>query len=253
MDFDFLKEFTTYSTLELLRITRQPGRYQPAAVEAAHLVHSARNISPEEMEEANRQLLDLEEEEKRKQEKMDAYKANVAEILSSLIIPDQQLKPSKWLKFLLLLLAIQYIRILFRSIPTLIFLVDCETCGFDILWLLSITNIVFIPVIFYLLLKRKRWGWIILCGENIFSGVLLLSPFIKFIGNVVYHIYYIDSGAWTSWGILWPVIIRTLFAIFLFKKEITSYFNVGRKIKERTIMVAVLLALLFLASIRYWY
>jgi len=255
MDFDFQKEFTNSSALELLKIIRNPGNYQPAAVEAARLVLSARNISQEEMDEANRELLHLEEEEKRKQEKIEAYKANVTGVLSSLIVPDQELKASKWLKFLLLLLGIQYIRLLFRSIQTFIFLVGCETCGFDILWLITAINIFFIPLIFYLLLKRKRWGWIILCGENIFSGVLLLTPFLKFIGNLVYHIYYIDidSDELASWDIIWPVIIRTLFAIFLFRKEITSYFNVGRKIKERTIMVAVFLALLFVASVRYWY
>ncbi len=253
MDFDFLQEYNNYPTLELLRIIRWPGHYQPAAVEAAHSVLSKRNISPEEMEEANRQLLYFEEGEKRKQEKIDALKANVTSALSSLMIPDQELKPSKWLKFLLFLLAIQYVRYLYKSFQTIVWFFKCDSCQLDPLWLFALFNLLYIPFIFFLLLKGKKWGWIILFGENIFSAVLLSMQFVMALPKLGQSIYSLDFLKVDPLNFVWPIVFRTLFLIFLLKKDIAQYFRIDRLATQRTFMAAVLLALSFMAAVHFFY
>jgi hypothetical protein len=253
MNFDFLQKFNTYRTIELLMIIRRPDDYQPAAVEAAQSILSTRNISPEEMAEADQKLFNLEMTEKLKQEKINAYKANVTSALSAIVIPDPELKPSKWLKILLILLVLQYIRLLYRSFPTLTWLLRCETCTLDIYWLLIISEFLYIPIILFLLLRRKKWGWILLFGESVFAAVLLIIQFYSRLGYLGQSIYQLDFLLFDPVTFIWPIIIRTLTLIFLLKKEITNYFNIERKAVERTIMVGVLLALSFQLLVKYVY
>jgi hypothetical protein len=45
MEFDFYNEFKNHSTVELLLITKEPEKYQPAALDAAEKLLRERNVS----------------------------------------------------------------------------------------------------------------------------------------------------------------------------------------------------------------
>ena len=53
MEIDFYKEFGHYSTAELLIITREPEKYQSAAIDAAERLLQQRAITPTDREEAD--------------------------------------------------------------------------------------------------------------------------------------------------------------------------------------------------------
>ena len=247
MDFDFLQEFNHFTNLELLKIIKKPANYQPAAVIAAQQVLSTRNISQQELEEIENYLISVELEERRRKEKILAYKSKIADVFEPILIPDEEIKPSKWLKVLLIVLAIQYVRDLYYILPWLFRLLSDGGHYFEIIFLTNCGVVAYFPLIFILLLRRKRWGWILLFGETIVATVLI-------IGQMIPYLYYFDIPEWVKWdSLLWSITVRTAFLIFLLKKDITQYFHVDRLTIQRTFMIAVLLALSFMAAVHYFF
>ncbi len=246
MDFDFLAEFNKYSTIELLKIIRRPANYQKAAVEAATIILGKRNISHQEYEEVEKfyNAIDLQDENLK--EKTMAYKQKVTNVLDPFLIPDDKVRPFKWLSFLLLIIAIQYLWELPTIVRYFIFLISDNEHFFEITTVIYIVQLLFSPIIFWLLLKKRPWGWILLFGESVFSSVLLLLEISEFL-------YMLKLSSWAPWNTIWFAALRGLFLYFLLKKEITGFFGIGRSIKERTFAVSIALALLFIGSVHYFY
>jgi hypothetical protein len=239
MDFDFHQQFKDYSNIDLLKIVRQPANFQPAAVKAAEDILSDRQISQEEISAADQHILDIENSEKNKKEKIDELKHKVADFLEPVIRPNEKVEPDKWVNILLLVIGLQYAWTIFKTVKGLIAYFKCTYCSFDIIIAISLISLIYIPVIFYLLLKRRRWGWIILFAENLFiviSSVYQSYTFFKY--------QYIHNGDTTSY--LVQILIRAAFVSFLWRNSITEHFGVSKETKKKTAQIITGATLLFM-------
>jgi len=247
MNLNFIEEFKNYSNLELLKIIKNPTHYQQAAVEAAQAIISTRSISQQEEDEIKNYFISIETAEQKKKEKILAYKSKIVDAFEPILILDEEVKPSKWVKALLIMLAVQYIYFLYSTLPRLLRMVLDGGHYFEVVFLVNCVVTVYFPVIFILLLRRKRWGWILLFADNIIASVFI-------VGQIIIYLYSFDFLKWVRWdSMLWSIFIRTAFLIFLLRKDITLYFNISRLTLQRAFMFAVLLALLLMAAVHYFY
>jgi hypothetical protein len=106
--------------------------------------------------------------------------------------------------------------------------------------LISFIPFVYSAFVFYLLLKRKTWGWILtFTGASITAGsrIIQLDSLFKYIGLDT-----IQGAAFMA------ITFMNLFlAICLWQKEILAFFNVT--IKERRWSVLVAIGILILLTL----
>ena len=251
MDFNFYDRYKDHPTTELLKILKKPQDYQPAAIEAVTKILQERQVSETEVEQVNQYFGGIEATARLKEEKMTAYKEKVADFLEPVLQPQQTVDPRKWLNIFLLVVAIQYAWTLFGYISHVVryigYIVQCKKHGFnagsnevswwdcaesrfDIMLLFELVNLAYIPLIFYLLIKRRRWGWILLFADNLFSLLGSLSQ-----SYIFFAYQHIHNGDMLSF--LFTILLRGCFAFFLWKKMIADHFDVSKPIKVKTVLV----------------
>lgn len=234
MNFNFYDQYRVYSNVELLRIISRADEYQPEAVEAASLVLKDRNVTEEERAEVEQFFAD----KNAKAEKIEAYKDKAKDFFQPIVQPEEDVKPAKWLNIVLLLVAVDFLWEFYRAVKDTISRSKCADCPVDpFSLLLSISGVVYLPVIFYLLLKRRRWGWILLFADNGISVLLQLSQA---------HIFfkYQDMHGSDTTAFLLPVLIRLGFLVFLWRNDISGYFGVSMKTKQHVLIFLAVVAVL---------
>lgn len=238
MDFNFYDQYKNYPSIDLLKIVRSPDSYQPQAIEAATQVLKEREVTAEEIALADGYILDI----KRKQEKIEAYKEKAKDFLQPILQPGPHVKPAKWLNILLILVALDYCLVIYQTIRRAVSFLWCDYCTFDPLFFsFSLLGIIYVPFIFYLLFKRKRWGWILLFVDNGITAIGRLS-------QMYMYFEYRDIHGGDIATYLFFILIKVGFLIFLWRNEITAYFDVPDQTKQRTLIflaVIAALALLF--------
>jgi hypothetical protein len=239
MDFDFHQQFKNYSNIDLLKIVRQPANYQTAAVVAAENILCDRQISPEEISVVDQYIQDIENSEKDKKEKIDGLKHKVTDFLEPVINPSEKVEPKKWVNILLLVIGAQYVWTVFETVKKGISYFQCNSCSFDITIIISLWLLIYVPVIFFLLLKRKRWGWILLFADNLFILISRVSQ-----SYIFFKYQQIHQGDTTSFLI--PIFIRTAFVSFLWRNPITEHFGVTHEIKKKTALIITAGTLIFI-------
>jgi hypothetical protein len=239
MDFNFYDQFKDHSTIELLKIVRNPSGYQPEAIEAVTKVLSERNITGADMEEVDAYFNEQKNKVERKAEKINAFKEKAADLLEPITNPGPEIKPVKWLNILLLVMGLQYLWTFFKTMKMFVGILGCRGCTVDItvIWLLLL--LLYPPVIFYLLLKKKRWGWILLFAENLVSFIISIRQSFTFFKYQHYHLG--DTGTF-----LVSMLIKAGFCYFLWRKEIATFFGISATDKKNTTLVAVIIAALFI-------
>lgn len=246
MDFNFYEEYKNYPAIDLLKIIKRPGEYQPEAVEAAMKILSEREVSQTDIDAADVYLNDIDSKAEAKAEKIKAYKDKATDFFEPILKPGPDVKPAKWLNLLLLLIVLQYLWTFYNSTKTFILFLQCRTCDFDLIVALIIFNLLYIPLVFYLLYKRKRWGWILLFADCLFVVITRLIDtffFFKYQG--------FNDGGTTA--LIFPLIIKSAFAFFLWRNDIAGFFGVNDKIKTQTVIITGIFTLLFLVMIRLIY
>lgn len=239
MNFDFHQQYKDYSNIDLLKIAKRPGDYQPAAVEAATQLLDQRQITPGEIQFVDQYLQDIENSIKNKKDKIDAFKNKATDFLQPVLRPNEEIEPNKWVNILILVIGIQYTWSLFETAKGLIRFLQCEYCRSDIFIYAEILTLLYVPIIFLLLFKRKRWGWILLFADNLFSIIERVSEsylFFKHQGILHEETTYF----------LFPILIRILFAFFLWRQAISDHFNVTSEIKRKTAIITTIGSLLFI-------
>lgn len=236
MGFDFYQQFKSYSTIELLKIIKRPSDYQPDAVAIATEILSQRQITPDEILFVDNYYLDIENDRKADKEKIEAYKNKATDFLQPILHPTEKIEPYKWLNIFLLVIAVQYAWDLFKTAKRLIVFLQCEYCRLDTIFWITQLTLIYVPVIFYLLYKRKRWGWILLFADNLFtllSGISQSYIFFKY--QSIHH------GDTTSF--LFPIFIRAAFALFLWRDSIATHFGVSNDTKKKTAIITTIITL----------
>lgn len=238
MEFNFRESFQAYSNVELLKIIDQADKYQPEAVEAARLLLGAREVSDEDFQDLNEHKV----KEETAQQQKNGYRDKALDLLQPVIQPAAVVETRKWLNILLVILALQYIWMVARYLGPLREYLKCKDCAIFTVQILSmILPLYYIPVIFLLLYKRKRWGWILLFADNIVSLVIRIA-------NIGFYFVYSDiipgRGLNIS-DIVFLLLIRIGFILFLWRPPIAGFFNVNDRAKKQTAIIAAGLAVAF--------
>lgn len=238
------QRFEQYSNIDLLKILHKPDDYQPAALETARQILSSRDVSEQEKKEVELFYEERELEHELRKEKIDSYRRTITAFLEPILKPGDQVGPNKWLPIFLLLVVIQYVYLIVKSILDIFKYVD-RGVSMDWELFMSLIGLVYIPILFTLLYRRKRWGWILLLADNIISMVLLLSQ--------SYFIFkYQEYDPDGPIRFIWQMSIRGIFILFLWRNDISDYFNIELESKIRiTVVLTVIggLIALFLYGI----
>jgi hypothetical protein len=240
MPFDFYGEYKNYPDLELLKIMRQPGDYQPEAVAVASQILNDRQIVTEELQSLDQSLHDLEDAKRQKKEKIERLRTRAATFLSPILQPQKKIDPSQWLSYLLLIIGLQYVWTLVGLAKKLIRLLNREY----FYWVdyIDFVPVFYVPFIFYLLIKKRRWGWILLFADNFATLIMSLSE-----TYIFFKYQHIHHGSTVSF--IFPILIRAAFAYFLWKDAIAELFRVNTRTKKRTALITAGGTLLFLGAL----
>jgi predicted DNA-binding protein len=238
MKFDFPEQYKLYSTTDLLKIVKRPNDYQTAAVEAANEILKDRQISEADILEVEEFYLAIDTKRQIKKEKIHAYKEKTTDFLEPVLRPGTEIAPGKWINILLVIIGLQYLWFCYNAGRQFIAFLKCDTCPFDISYFIDLVSLLYIPVIFFLLFKRRTWGWILLFADNLFTLIGQLSQ------SYLYFKYW-DPGGNDIASFFLPIIIKAIFAYFLWRSDISGYFNVTTQTKQKSAFITVIAALIF--------
>jgi hypothetical protein len=242
MNFDFYQLYTDYSNTELLKIIKQPTAYQPAAVAVAKQILSERQVTTEEIEFVEQHFHDIDNTTKAKKEKSGAIKNKVTDFFEPVLHPRESVEPSKWVNILLFIIAIQYAWSFFGTVKSLIGFLKCSYCSIDIIFFTGFLTLFYVPVIFFLLFKRRRWGWILLFADNLFSLISRASESWLFFKYQSIH-----QGDVSSF--LLPILIKAAFVSFLWREPIADHFGITKETKTKTALITAVATLLFILGL----
>jgi hypothetical protein len=177
-----------------------------------------------------------------RKEKMEAYKTKAADLFEPVLRPSENMAPDKWLNLFLFVVALQYVWLLYNKVKGLQAFLQCHYCSLDVGLSYELLPIFYVPLIFYLLLKRKRWGWMLLFADNVFALVSCVFQF-----YVLFKYEAIHGGSIAS--LFFLVSIRLGFLLYLWRDPVAPHFNVDKKTKRNTLEMSPLVALLFVLTI----
>lgn len=239
MNIDFYQLYKDYSNLELLKIVKRPTEYQPAAVAIATQILNERQVTTEEIQLVDQHFHDIDNTTKAKKEKIDALKGKATDFFEPVLHPSENVEPNKWVNILLFVIAIQYAWSLFGTVRRLISFLPCDNCSFGITFFAEFLTLLYVPLIFFLLFKRRRWGWILLFADNLFSLILRVSQsYLFFKYQSIHH------GDTTSF--LLPIFIKAAFVFFLWRDPIANHFGIAHETKKKTALITTAGTLLFI-------
>jgi hypothetical protein len=243
MYFNFHDQYKDYSNIELLKIVRQPNEYQTEAVEAATSILKERAISETDIQQVDAYFNEIEAKAKLKSEKLNSYKEKAADFLQPIIKPGPEVKPAKWLNILLLFIGLDYVWMFYNSIKRIVSVSRCKNCTFDITIVFTIVTLIYVPVIFFLLFKKNRWGWILLFADSLFTLISRLFQSYIFFKYQAYH-----NGDTTTF--IFSILIKAAFVFFLWRAPISEFFGVTENSKKDTAIVTTVIAILFFTAVQ---
>ena len=118
--------------------------------------------------------------------------------------------------------------------------------------MINIVTVIYLPWVYYLLYKRRRWGWIL-----VFAGVLIeiLGLPMQIYSYTIYlramRVEQID-GSSLAWFVI-QTIIKIVFAWFLWRQDICDLFRVDKSIRKRTVLYTSLITFLVFGALWYFY
>ena len=233
MESQFIEKYKSYSNFELLKITQKPDDYQEKAVDAANEILKDRGISEDDLREIEDYYF------KEKQSEKENLEENIFDFLHTDYEPKEFHKPENWLNVFLLVVLFQYLFFFYNAIKYLSFALYHKTIRLNIISLELTFFLFFTPILFYLIFKKHKLGWIILFLKNIFNLFLLSPLFFQFLktGNIpnnfspiriFFSLYYL------------------IFALFLLKPSISNLFEISPILKKTIVAITIAITLVYL-------
>ncbi|MRG47298.1 hypothetical protein GFS24_19405 [Chitinophaga sp. SYP-B3965] len=205
MKFDFYEQYKDYSNTDLQKIVQQPDAYQPEAVEAASGILKERGVTDKP------QVLELKEQ--------------TTHLLDSFDVTEET-KPPNLLILFLITVGMEYLWMVYNTV-----IVFRESMPLYFILLKSI-DLAFTPFVFYLLWKRKSWGWILIFISTAITAVTRLIQL-----DLIFQYVGLD----TVQGLTYIAItfLKIAFAWYLWRKEIREFFHVSKEVKFWTAVAAI--------------
>jgi hypothetical protein len=225
------ESYKNYPTVDLLIMARMPSEYTPEAMEAVAQLLTERTVTDADLEEVARHFQHIAD----KSQRVSTYKQQVG----SLFQQGGEWTPQRWLPLLLILVAVHFVwTVVRRGLTTRYYLTHIT----NIAVAAEYFNLVYIAITWYLLYRKRRWGWILLCAFNLFSLLGNLSM-------AYYFFKYQDIHHGSTSAFLWDIFVESGFLFFLLRNQITEYFQVTKTVRQRTLFVTGgIFLLLFVAS-----
>jgi len=118
----------------------------------------------------------------------------------------------------------------------------------DINFLINIITLIYLPFFFYLLYKRKRWGWIL-----VFSGIVIgilgipvqVYSYSSFLRAMRIEHIRVNTVAW----FVVQSVLKIAFAWFLWRQDVCDLFGVGKTTKTKTLLYTSVLTLLVFGAL----
>jgi len=238
MELDFYSHFSRYTTVELLAVVRRPEQYQPEAVAAAQRLLQERNVTDGDLDEANTHLLHLEIEKVARSARNDHYKQQIMDAVQPIVAPRDEIVPARWYRIYIILFGIYYFWDLYKFVKHQIVYLRCEGCTIDVTVLGAVINLLYLTVVFFLLLRNKRWAWILL----MVAAVGTIIPNIYLIYSVVKYWRFARNQ---FSAILLEQLLPIITILFLMRGPIKEFFGIDPQTKNRTLIVGAVVGLLY--------
>jgi hypothetical protein len=229
MDSNFYEDFKTNSNEELISVIRQIGAHQPEAIAAAYKHLNERQVSDSE-------IFGL----PAASTSADTAGAN-EDGQEDLLVPYLQettVKSSnKWINIILSVIASQFF---YQTIYTGWYFYK-NNLNLSLLFNYSyIVPFFFVPILFLLVFKRKKWGWNILFAIHIINIIVTIGL----------HGRGLISGLIDDLStLIGPVVVlavSTFMVSVLWKEEVARDFVVSKAKKQQAAMVAGVLGIFIL-------
>ena len=143
----------------------------------------------------------------------------------------------KWLNVILAIVILEYLRLLYIDIKSLGYVLSGQGYPFRMVYFGSYADLLYLPIVYYIFYKRRRWGWIALFVVKLIT----IEPTL---------LYYFNDYLPTSGADIFPYFLLTIpinifILLYLWKPAVSSIFKVNDKIKWLTLLsVVLILALL---------
>ena len=176
----FTERYKTLSAAALLKIIATPNDYQPLAIEAAKDELAARQLTSEELSEANAENEAELQEKQLKTEKRNAIENKVKNIGTSLIDavhPIQRTPPSanRTINILSIVFGVLFLIGFFNQFDFIKFSITNKAAKWSFQTIFYLLSTFFTPVAAYLFWGRRRIGWIFFCAFFSYSAVNAVS------------------------------------------------------------------------------
>jgi hypothetical protein len=228
-DINFYDQFRQYSTTDLLRISLQPDHYQPEAVSAADRLLKERETSPDERQQVEQAL----REEASIPDRFTAYKEKVAEAMQPMIAPSPDY-PAQWFSFFKWTFAAFCVYNYYLVIKFCIVFWRCPDCEGIGSLIYELFYIAYLTITFFLLAKKRRWGWILLFTGAVIS-VFLYGDIL--VARYKYREIGIFSPAYSISAILLPIALIA----FLWQTRTGEFFAVDDRTKRQAAIAGVVI------------
>jgi len=241
MEFEFYERFAAYSTADLIIIVRQPDQYQAEAIAAAERILQERDISETDREQAEQFFRNEESAKMAREERLQSYRDKVVDFAEPLLMPQAEVSPWKWYRLFLTGYILIYIRAFYYFVRTEIMILRH---GLELGWfiLADFADIAYLSVVLYLLVKKNRWGWILLFVGSVCEiaiNFIQLEQLYKYRGVVRPNVGNV------AFEILFPILL----VFFLWKRSITDFFRVDAIIRKRSLLAGVAIGVVYCVAI----
>lgn len=240
MALDFYNLYKTYSNKELLRIITQPHDYQAAAVATAESILQERNLTAEDVQLAEGEL--VLDDVKFPPTEAAASIEEEGTILEPILHYNHRVKSPDWVRVLLFLMAAQYTWTFYLTLKVVVAFFRCKICEVEPFLVFQMFTLLYLPVIFFLIYKQRPWGWILLFADNFFT---FFSRVLN--AYLIYNFARTDNVS----TLVIPILIKTCFLLFLWRKEVAAHFGIAGNTKQRTALISLLVSFVLLA-LRFW-
>lgn len=239
VEFNFYEQFSHYSTGDLLAIVQQPDKYLAEAVSAAELLLKERVVSDSERAHVQQHLAAVEADERQRSGQAEARIQKIAEFVNPTLSPEKALSPRRLFFILLIVFGISYCFLFYGFIKSQLHLLRCAGCRADVSTWLGFFQLAYETITFFLLVRKKRWGWILLFVSNA-AIVLPLLYDLYFWHKTIGSIPGLNHGitATAVFAIIYPISI----AAFLWRPVMTRIFGIDRNTRGYSLLAGAVIS-----------
>ena len=235
----FLTTYADYSTTDLLKIVEQEYDYQPDAITAAKQLLATRTVTQEEIDAVKMEVLTTRLKTEKQKAKVNKVFGGVIALFQPMFKPTEKLDLVRWVYLFCIITFIYYLFSAYKSINYLYEFVNYIHGKPGIYELLQFGNLFYAPILIYLMVKRHKWGWILITATALFNLFMTIAIYVEF-----YRLYHTILNR-NPFYFLSPVILCVIYIYFFTRKDVKAFFNISQKLAANTVIYTIVFSVLF--------